>query len=135
MMRFASILTLGVLAFTPVVANAQNVPDEYRDEIRAVLLSGTISPDVDVAEFESFVDALSVQAYNANITGADLTSVKVEALLGAAAGFDAPLSGANTVRQPNVSVLWGTVAMLILIAIIGRYYRRMHNGGALGPVA
>ena len=133
-MRFVSLLAFSVLAFLPVHSHAQTVPEEYRDEIRAVLLSGTISDDIDADEFEAFVDALADKAYSANVTGDDITNARVEALLGAAAGFDAPAGGGQPIREPNVSVLWGTVAFLALVGLVARYYHRMHQGGALGPV-
>ncbi len=120
-----------MLLLVPVAAYAQTVPEQYREEIRAVLLAGTIGSDVDEQEFEHFVDALSLEAYNANVTGADLTQVQVESLVSAVGGFDAEPVQKNAVREPNVGVLWGTVALLLLILIIGRYYRRMHQGGAL----
>lgn len=134
MMRTTLLFATGVLVLLPFVSYAQNVPEAYRDEIRAVLLSGTISDDIDAAEFEAFVDALTERAYSANVTGADITSARVEALLGAAAGFDASASGGRSIREPNVGVLWGTVAFLVLVGLIARYYRRMHQGGALGPM-
>ena len=129
-MRRIYILLL-VIALAPIVSYAE-VPEEYREEIRAVLLSGTIAPEIEESEFEAFVDALSNKAFDANITGADITSARVEALLGAAAGFDAPQTSEGRVREPQVGVLWGTVALLLLMMIIGRYYRRLHQGGALG---
>lgn len=127
-----SALFLAMAIFIPLILYAQAVPEEYRDEVRAVLLSGYISPEITSDEFETFVDVLSDKAYSANVTGADITSARVEALLGAAAGFDGSVSAARTIREPNVGALWGTVAFLILIGLIARYYRRMHQGGALG---
>ncbi len=137
MYRIVASVTSGVILCSPFVALAatQSIPEEYRDEIRAVLLSGTISSDVDAAHFEQFVDVLSNKAYNANVTGADLTEARVESLLAAAAGFDGTGTSQPVTREPNVSVLWGTVAGILLVIIISRYYRRLHNGGALGHLA
>ena len=134
MYRIATVITSGALMVLPFIALAatQPVPEEYRDEIRAVLLSGNISSDVDAAQFEQFVGVLSQKAYNANVTGADLTEARVESLLAAAAGFNGMGTTQPVPREPKVSVLWGAVAGLILIVIITRYYRRLHNGGAFG---
>lgn len=115
----------------PLFASAA-VPDEYRTEVRDVLLAGKIAPDITVDQFESFVNVLSAKAYKANVTGTDLTQARVDALLGAAASAVIPPATQNTARVPNVSVLWGTVAALLLIILVMRYWRRMHNGGALG---
>ncbi|MBI4068344.1 hypothetical protein HY413_02975 [Candidatus Kaiserbacteria bacterium] len=136
MYRITALVASGVLVSFPfVVLAAPSIPEEYRDEIRAVLLSGDISADIDATQFEQFVDVLAQKAYNANVTGADLTEARVESLLAAAAGFDGTGTSQPVIREPNVSVLWGSVAGMLLVIIISRYYRRLHNGGALGHVA
>ena len=122
------------LVLAPLLIYAQGVPADYREEVRAVLLSGRIDTDITESQFEDFVDALSEEAYNANVTGAEITSARAEALLSAAAGFDQPQQNTNTIREPKVGILWGTVALLLLMLIVGRYYRRMHQGGGLGHV-
>ncbi len=119
----------------PLFVHAQNtVPQEYKKEIRDVLLSGKISSNVNSGQFDAFVDALSQKAYSANVTGADLTDARVEALLGSAVtGFNSAAAQAPQTREPNGLFLWGTVALLILIGLVARKYRRMYYGGALGP--
>jgi hypothetical protein len=135
---FRTILIIAVIVNigVPFIVHGQveNVPEEYRDEIRSVLLSGTIGSDVSIEEFEAFVDTLSTKAYNANVTGADLNNARVEALLGAAAGFDTPVGGNVTgeERKPDAGMLWGAVALVLLIGYLTRFWTRLYHGGALG---